>query len=1092
MGRKSRGNPPIKIFLYQIVLLIILVIVNLYGQEDKIRFSNLTTEGGLPSNAITKIIQDSRGFLWFGTYNGLVRYDGYIFRVFLPEKTNPNSISSHSIRSIYEDSKGFIWVGTSDGLNKYDWKKEKFSHYTYNPRNPYSISNNYIYSIYEDKSGILWFGTAYGVNFFDPLKNNFTLFLLDKTQKRDDYINITKVVEDNKGNLWVSTWNGLTYIQKDGKILKQFWHEKNNPNSIGSNQVSTLLIDNEDNLWVGTNGAGLDRYDYKTGNFIHYKTDPTNPSTISNGYVTTIFQDKQNKIWVGTKNGLNKFNPHNGKFVRILHNQLNPKSLINNEILSICQDKTGAIWIGTLGGISRYFQPVNEFSYYRADDLHPKESLSNDRINSVFIDKKNNIWVGTIDGLDEIVNGNSKNIKSVTEIIHYRSNPKNINTLTDSYIKSVLEDHYGIIWIGTDGGGVNRLDPSTGEIKSYQIIKNDDKSLSSGGVPSIYEDKNGTLWFGTYDGLNKFDRKTGTFRRYMANPSNPNSLRNNVIWSICGDSNGMLWLGTDGGGVSEFNPRNNTFKNFLDGSSERNGQRVYSILESSDGFMWFGTVEGLYRYDRNTGRFKLYTKDDGLPSNAINSVIEDNEHNLWLSTDKGLSKFNRNTREFWNYTKRNGLEGSEFGINDCFKSDNGILYFGSSNGLLFFNPEKIKNENINAPVVFTDLKIYNQSVPISDDGILNESITSAKNIKIPYDNEVITLEFALLDYYNVKTNEFAYKLSGFDANWNEVENRNSATYTNLPPGEYTFLVRATNNEGIKRAKEASIHITIVPTFFQTTWFKIIVAVGLLIIIILSFHLRTRVIQRQKKILENKVAERTKDLDKIIKELSLEVSERKKAEEKVQASLEEKEVLLKEIHHRVKNNLQVISSLLYLQSKSIKDQKTLNLFNDSQNRIKSMALIHEKLYQSRDFAGINFYDYVKGLVEHITKTFKKNGLAIKTYINIDNIKLSLDTAISCGLIVNELITNAYKYAFPQNWIEQKTKDELRVDVKVQKKRDNGYILVVSDNGIGMPENFDIQNTESLGLKLVSSMVNQLGGKIEISKNGGAQFKILFAN
>ncbi len=1091
MGRKLGAGIKGKLFFITL-LLSILIVIKLHGQNNVFDFYNLTTEGGLPSNAITKIIQDKRGFLWFGTYNGLVRYDGYNFKVFLPEIANPGSISSHSIRSIYEDNKGFIWVGTSDGLNKYDWKKEKFSRYSYYPKNPHSISNDYIYSIYEDKSGILWFGTAYGVNFFDPRTNYFTQFFLDKTQKRDDYINITKIVEDYKGNLWIGTWNGLTYIQKDGKILKQFWHDKDNPKSIGSNLVSTLLIDNENNLLIGTNGAGLDKYDNKTGTFIHYKTDPADASTISNSYITTIFQDKLNNIWVGTKNGLNEFNNEEGKFVRIFHNDLNPKSLINNEILSIYQDKTGIIWIGTLGGISKYYQPDNKFNYYQTDNLHPENGLSNNRVNSVFIDKKENIWVGTINGLDKIINGNMPSAKFGTKVIHYQANPKNSNSLTDSYVKSVLEDHDGIIWIGTDGGGINRLNPNTGEFKSYQIVKNDNESLSSGGVPSIYEDKNGTLWFGTYDGLNKFDRSTGKFRRYMSNPDDSNSLRNNIIWVIYEDSHGSLWLGTDGGGVSEFNPRDNTFKNFLDGSSGKNGQRVYSIYESSDGIMWFGTAEGLNRYDRNTGKFNLYTKDNGLPSNAINGIIEDKNKNLWISTNKGLSKFDIKSQIFRNYTKRNGLKGNEFGINDCFKSKNGNLFFGSSDGLLYFNPEEIKNEIITALVVFTDLKIYNQSVPISDNGILHESIASAKNINIPHDDDVISIEFALLDFYNVKSNEFSYKLSGFDFNWNDVGNRNSATYTNLPPGEYTFLVRAKNNEGIKKSKEAELHITIVPAFFQTMWFKFIAAIGLLLIIVLYFHLRTRAIKRQKKILGKKVAERTKDLDKTIRELSLEVAERKKAEQKVQASLEEKEILLKEIHHRVKNNLQIISSLLYLQSKSIKDEKTLSLFNDSQNRVKSMALIHEKLYQSRDFAGINFHDYVKGLIEHLNKSFKKNDMAVKTYINIDNLKLSLDTAISCGLIVNELITNAYKYAFPQNWVEQITKDEFRIDVNVTKDSNSQIALIVSDNGIGMPEKFDIQNTESLGLKLVSSLVNQLNGKIEISRDGGAQFKITFAN
>jgi two-component sensor histidine kinase/ligand-binding sensor domain-containing protein len=1080
---------------FKVASVILLLFVDLHAQKNNTEFTNLTSDDGLPSNAITKIIQDDRGFLWLGTYNGLVRYDGYNFKIFLPEKDNPNSISSHSVRSLYVDSKGFIWVGTSDGLNKYDWKTEKFYRYVYSSKNPRSISNDYIYSIYEDKKGILWFGTAYGVNFFDPKTNEFALFLLDKTQKRDDYINITKIDEDYKGNLWIGTWNGLIYIQKDGKILKQFWHEKDNPKSIGSNQISTLFIDNENNLWIGTNGAGIDRYDRNTGNFVHYKANPEVFSTISNGYITTIYQDKLNNIWIGTKNGLNKFNPVNGKFIRFMHNQFNPKSVINNEILSICQDKTGILWIGTSGGMSKYFQPINKFHYYLYNKTLPARSLSSNRVNSVFVDKENNIWAGTLNGLDKIVNSNWDDINfdntKETKIIHYQSNPQNPNSLTDGYVKSALEDHLGFIWIGTDGGGVNRLNPLTGEIKAYQIIKNDNESLSSGGVPSIYEDHNGTLWFGTYDGLNKFNRKTGKFHRYMSNPSNPNSIRNNIIWDIFEDSKGMFWLGTDGGGVSEFNPKTDNFKNYLDGSPGKNGQRVYSIYETSDGLMWFGTADGLNQYDRNTGKFVIYTKESGLPSNAINSIIEDDNGYLWLSTDRGLSKFDRKSKLFWNYTKRNGLNTNEFGINDCFKSK-GYLFFGSSDGLLFFKPKNIKYENIKAPVVFTDLKIYNQSVPISNDGILNKSITSVENIKIPYNDNVITIEFALFDYFNVKRNEFSYKLSGFDAGWNDVGNRNSATYTNLPPGEYVFYVKAFNNYGIKASNATSLHITIVPTFFQTFWFRISLGIGLVFLTLLAFHLRTRAIKRQKKVLENKVSERTQDLDETIKELSLEVYERKKAEQKVQASLEEKEVLLKEVHHRVKNNLQVISSLLYLQSKSIKDENTLHMFNDSQNRIKSMALIHEKLYQSRDFAGINFYEYVKSLLEHLNKTFRQNDFIIKTHVDINNVKLSLDTAISCGLIVNELITNAYKYAFPNSWVKNKINGEFKIEISVNNLDTDKYIMLVSDNGIGMDDNFDIQSTESLGLKLVGSMVNQLNGSIEISINNGTQFKILFSD
>jgi two-component sensor histidine kinase/ligand-binding sensor domain-containing protein len=1062
----------------------------LSAQQDEIQFSHLTAEDGLSLSAVTKILQDDNGFLWFGTYNGLNRYDGYNFKIFLPDVKSPKSISNHSVWSLLKDSKGFIWVGTLDGLNRYDWKTDQFKIYKNNPKDANSISDNSITSSLIDKSGDLWIGTTNGINKYNRDKDNFTVIKKVTNRLNGSFNAVICMAEDNNGNLWLGTWNGLTCMHKDGKIIKQLFSEENDYKITDYRKISSLFEDDENNLWIGVNGKGLKKYNHLTGKIVSYISVPGNPNTLSNNTITTVFKDKFGNLWVGTKEGLNKYNYNKDNFTRILHDPQKPLSIINNEILSIYQDNSGLIWIGSIGGVSRFNQSINKFNYYEQSDKITDSNILSNRVHSVLIDKEDNIWVATFKGLDEIINGKNT-------IVHYRNEPGNNNSLAENFIRCVSRDNEGNIWAGTDNSGLNIYDPKSKRYKSLKYFTGDTNSISNNGVISICEDHNGIMWVGTWWGLNRYNKITGKFDRLYNNPANPNSLCYNLVWAIKEDSKGMLWFGTDGGGASEFDPKTNKFITFSKDSNNVNRiseNRVFVIFESHDGVIWLGTSDGLNAYDRSTGKITIYKKINGLPENSIASIQEDNKGCLWIATDEGFSKLDRKTGQFTNYTKRNGLKELEFVHNASAKSKDGTLYFACKKGLMYFNPDSIKDETLEAPVVLTDLKIFNQSLPITDDGLLRESINSIKSIALPSGNEVITLEFALLDYYDVKKNTFKYKLAGFDPDWNDVGTRNNATYTNLPPGEYIFRVKASNSNGVRNEKETAIKIIIIPKYYQTWWFKIIFVLGLIITTLVIIHDRTRKIKKHNKILENRVADRTKDLDIKINELNQEIVERKKVEEKVQASLNEKEVLLKEIHHRVKNNLQIISSLLYLQSKSITDKATLGLFVDSQNRIKSMALIHEKLYQSKDFARVNFNEYAKGLVDHLKKSYGKKDNSINCYVNIDKeINLNLDTAICCGLIINELMTNIYKYAFPADWVSEKSgEEELKIEINSTKSEGKFYNLSVIDNGIGIAENLDVSNSTSLGLKIVKSMVDQLEGSIEISRNGGTHFIIKFSD
>ena len=1073
---------------------LLLLFPNLNAQTSDLKFSHITTEEGLSFNNITNIIQDSRGFLWISTFNGLNRYDGYNFKIFLPDISDPKSISGQTITCMVEDEEGFIWVGTTDGLNKYDWKTEQFTRYKNNPRIPGSLSNDLIYSIFQDDRGTVWVGTLNGLNKYNRNKDNFTVFTKVSDRFNSDSTNsVIYIEEGSEGNLWLSTWNGLTCMDKEGKIIRTYFSQSPDAKKFEYRKISVVFKDRQKNLWIGINGKGLKKLNLQTGEFTDFYTDLHNPNTISDGFVTTIFQDRNNKLWIGTRNGLNIFDPKKNIFTRIFNDPQKSYSVINNKITSIMEDKSGIIWIGTYTGLSRLYYPINNFHYYK------EPFIKNNTVISAFLDNNNNIWVCTMGGLDEI-----KNNKKYS--IHFSHDPKNKNSLSDDFVRSVFVDKSGIVWIGTNNEGLNRFDPQTGKFQLFTYDVNDSTSISNKGIVSVCEDNSGSLWFGTWWGLNRFDKKTQKFTRYLSNPDNPNGLRNNSIWDLYLDSHGMIWAGTGGGGVSEIDPKTGTFiNNFTNDSTNKyyiSNNRVFTILESSDGLMWFGTIYGLNCYNRNTGKTIVYTKEDGLPSNLIDGIQEDKRGYLWIATGNGLSKFDRKNKKFINYNKRNGIENLEFIQNIALKSKDGQLYFGSD-GLLFFYPDRIKDEYLTSPVVFTDLKIYNQSVPISRNGILKESITGEKKITLPPGNDVVTLDFALLDYSDVKRNSFRYKLDGFDRGWNNVGTRNSATYTNLPPGKYKFIVQATNNNGVRNQKEASIQMIITPKYFQTLWFKF--ALGLVIILsaFIIIHGRTKKIKNRNKLLQQMVTERTKDLDKTIQELSREITERKKAEKNVQASLKEKEVLLsekesllsekevllKEIHHRVKNNLQVISSLLYLNSKNVTDKKALDMFTDSQNRVKSIALVHERLYRSKDLGRIDFREYVKHLTTDLFRTYAVNPSVISLDININDIFINIDFAVPCGLIINELISNSLKYAFPNYHLENK-KGIINVDFN--KYDSDKLMLSVSDNGIGLPNEVNKMKNLSLGLQLVDSLVAQLEGTLKVERNYGTSFKIIFNN
>jgi PAS domain S-box-containing protein len=810
----------------QIFIVIVILSADLYPQKNDIKFEHLYE--GLSQKSALCITQDSKGFMWFGTYDGLHRYDGYKIKIYKSEIDNPYSLSNNTVRFIYEDRSGILWIGTDGGLNQYDREKERFIHYKFDPDDPNSLSSDMIQWICEDTSGALWIGTfTAGLNRFDREKKRFTRYLhnpKDPTSISDSTVSCVYV--DRSGNLWAATNGGLNQFDSEKNSFIHYKHDPGNPYSLSGNGAYRIYEDRYGILWIGIMGGGLDRFDRGKKRFIHYKNNPDDPFSLSSDIVRSIYEDRSGSLWIGTQEGLNRFDREKSRFLRYKNSPNDPFSLSNNIVLCIYEDCSGTLWIGNeYGGINKFDRGTTRFVHYRMEPNN-SNSLSSDLVTSIYETNDGGekiLWIATGGG------GLNKYNKRKNLFTHFQTDPNNPNSINDNYLRAVLEDRSGTLWIGTNTG-LCQFDRKRGKFIRYASNPNDPSSLSNDVIFSIYEDRSGVIWIGTYGGgLNRFDRKSNKFTRYGADPQNSNSLSDNFIWSICEDKNGTLWIGTANGGLNQFDREKNKFIHYKADPNNPNSltsNKILCLLEDGSGTLWIGTTDGLNKFDQVRKLFSHYRLTDGLPSNTIQSMLEDSHGNLWLGTQEGLSRFTPSTKRTRNFTVHNGLQSNEFGVNACFKSQSGELYFGGIKGFNTFFPDSIKDNPSIPKIVITDFQIFNKSISagkeINGHSILETSITETKEIKLSYKENVFLFEFASLHFASPDNNQYAYMMEGFDNEWNHTDaGRRIATYTNLSSGEYVFRVKGSNSDGVWNEEGASMRIIITPPFWQTLWFKMI-------------------------------------------------------------------------------------------------------------------------------------------------------------------------------------------------------------------------------------------------------------------------------
>ncbi len=794
--------------------------------EQSYQFRSISLPQGLSQSTINTIYQDRYGYMWFGTQDGLNRYDGYDFVVYRNDKTDTASISDNWIWSIFEDSRGDLWIGTyNGGLNKFDRQQNKFVRYRHNPSDTNRLSNNNVVSTIEDKSGNLWVGTwGGGLNCYNRKSNTFTHFTLNTP-------NIRCMMLARDGLLWIGTWIGLYSYNIELNKFTFYQNEPNNYKSISGNRIVNVYEDRKGNIWVSTFAEGLNRYDREKNEFIRYQ--------FSTDEVGQIAEDQNGILWIATRgDGLILFDPSNGKVSKIGFDIYNINGLSDETIFSVYADRFGGIWIGTgSNGINYFNANRNKFRHIRFEPNSDK-GLNNPTVRAICEDRSGYLWIGTRGG------GLNRFDKEKGKFFYYTYNPTKRNSLSNNSIIALLEDKLGNLWIGTESGGLNMYDPVKNIFIHYQHDDKNSNSISSNNIMTIFEDDKENLWIGTAGGgLNKFDLKNKLFVRYQRTGIKPNELSGNYIWSILKDKYGYLWIGTWGAGLNQFDPSTNKNKIYQYEPSNPNSissNTIYVIYEDSKGNLWLGTHGGgLNLFNRETESFTHFTQKDGLPNEVVYGILEDANGNFWLSTNKGLSCFNPKSFEFRNFDFYDGLQSNEFNQGAYFKNRNGVFFFGGINGLNSFRPEEIKKNNNIPTIVLTNFKIFDKQVQ------LNGSLETITEVKLSYKQNFFSFEFSALDYTVPEKNQYMYMLEGYDKDWINAGTRRYAAYTNLDGGDYVFRVKGSNNDGVWNNEGRALSIIITPPYWETWWARSLSALFIIALGYSFYRLRINKLHKEK-------------------------------------------------------------------------------------------------------------------------------------------------------------------------------------------------------------------------------------------------------
>ncbi len=1054
-----------KITLQKIFILIISVIIFSGGNsfasgKDKYFFRHINYNEGLSQSSVICILQDSKGYMWFGTSNGLNKYDGYSFSVFVHDPLDSNSLSDNGINTIVEDKNGIIWIGTVRGvLNKFNRRKGTFEKYDiaslsdwYNIEDEqlydYPIilsrnSNSAISAICEDDDGILWIGTwGKGLVKFNPKNGKKKYYYKNEKDKHSLLSNrITDIIKDNFGNIWVATFGGglhKIYTDQNGKVLfYRFTHDNENPTSICDNRITAIYADKENNLWVGTFHGGvsygqINKTSDDTSN-ISFRTFNKKNGKLSDDRIISISEDTDGNIWIGTfGGGLVKFDRESDRNFFFNSAQNN---LLSDEILSIYTDRSGLVWIGYhLGkGISIIEKGVKKFKILNRDENG--RGLNDDIIWAVYQDSDSCLWIGTYKG------GLNKWDRKTNEFTYYKHDALDKYSISDNHVRCIVEDKYNTLWIGTYSGGLNRFDKKTEKFYSYKHDPKDFFSLPGNQVQALWIQSDTVLWVGIYGGgLSKTKitpeiKSSLSFDTYEHDPANQYSISGNKVYSIMQENDSILWIGTHGGGLNKFNVRKEKFYNYkfrYNNPNSISDNRVLITFAQNDSILLVGTYGGgLNVFNKNTEKFKRYLFSDGLTSDAVYGILEDKSGYLWLSSDNGIFKMNPRKNTFTHFDLHDGVQGKEFSGGAYFKSKAGEMFFGGVNGLNYFFPDSITINTHVPPVVITEIEVMGKKINEEKDSLILE-----------HNQNFISFKFSAIDYTNPIDNLYEYKLEGFEKDWQQVSSKyRKAIYKGLDPGEYVFRVRGSNNDGVWNKEGAAIYVKILTPFWLQWWFI------LLVIFVVGGTVAFIIKQRVRNVI---------------------------AMEKLKTKL------AADLHDNIGAGLTEISILSELAINELKSGNGNIKFTDKIKHISdlSRALVDEMsdtvwvISPKRD----SLYDLIVRLKDSYNDLLSEKGIKFKinNLDKIKDIKLNIEFKQNLFLIFKEAINNSIKHS-------KCTQIFLDIDYY-----DNFITIKLHDNGIGFTENVKRGN----GLINMRERAKAIGGNLEIISSANTGTLIIF--
>jgi ligand-binding sensor domain-containing protein len=869
--------------LVSIVLVYLLLQVNPVNCQNQlhIKFENISVRDGLSQNTPNCMLQDSRGLLWIGTEDGLNKYNGYDFEIFKHEINDPSSISNSKITCMEEDLEGNLWIGTNGGgLNKYDRNSNAFHPFESDGKDSSSIAGNIIRCIKNMKDGSLWVGTNKGLSILDKKTG---IVSHPVSRKNEPVIftdnSITALYTDAKGIIWIGTENGLNRLDTTLDFIIYYKHNPNDPTSLPANEITSLSSDGKGNIWVGTEKGAV-----KMNSGTEYFTRLDGNAASSAYKIKAFLEDELGNIWIATfGGGLDVYIPGQDVIISNTFDYNNPYSLGHNEVSSLCRDKSGIIWAGTYG-LDKYNPKKEKFKLY---DYIPnaKENISFKSIYSIYQDRYDVLWIGSkTDGVHVF----DRNNNSYFRIKHMEGNA---NSLSSNKVRVVKENPDGVIWIGTDDGGLNKvlLDENGRPFKyiHYNCNPLDSNSLTSDLIYSLYFDANGYLWIGTDNGLNRMDIETETIKRYLPDSTNPTSLSNTTAYYIFGDAAGVMWIATDYG-INQYNPETDGFIHYVHDDNNPNSlviNEILTIYEDKAGMLWIGTFSGgLDSYDRKLKKFTHFSNVKELSNAVIYGIFEDENSTLWLSTNFGIIQFNPATKFVKQYTIEDGLQSNEFNGGAYFRNPKGEIFFGGYFGFNSFFPEKIRLDTIAPAIILTDLQVKNVSVRPGKKSPIKKHISEADEIILNYKQNNFTIYFAALHYANPSQNKYRYKLEGFDKTWIDSGTKRYASFTNLPYRKYRFWVQAANSDGKWNEEGTSIKIRIKPPLWGTVWFKFLILISIIGSVVYALRNRMRREQQQKELLQERVKESTHEL---------EVAREKLDKQKEEIILQKQELKLRE-------------------------------------------------------------------------------------------------------------------------------------------------------------------------------------------------------